>query len=384
MYITDFLVRSNGVKPFKPSSAALPLGVLRDIVLAPRTTLGVGGAADYFATADDPAHLQSLLAWARQQGLPVWVLGEGSNVVVHDGGFRGLVLWQRPPERDVVLKKSSDSVEVALPGGTPWCQAVEQVTAEGLYGVEALYGIPGTCGAAPVQNIGAYGQEVSQTLQAIEVVELATGAHKTLGADACGLAYRQSHLRHLWAGRYVVTAIHLRLGRVRQRPLTYPALLGALQSRGIDASSASPQAVAETVWQVRAAKGMVWQGQDAPFGTVGSFFTNPTVSKKHSATLLAKHPHMPRWPAAAGDKLSAAWLMEAAGFQRGWRYPGASNRVGTSPLHALALINAGGASALEICQAATVIYEGVLERMGVALQAEAQRVGFAGACAPFA
>jgi UDP-N-acetylmuramate dehydrogenase len=383
LYITDFFARSNGVPPTKLPSAALPAGVLSDVPLAPHTTLGVGGLADYFATVEDGAHLQSLLVWARQHELPVFMLGEGSNVVVHDRGFRGLVLWQRPPDGGIAVHQASGEVSVTLAGGTPWCQAVQQLAGEGLYGVEALNGIPGTCGAAPVQNIGAYGQELSQTLTAIEVVELQTGAATTLGADACGLGYRQSHLRHLWAGRYVVTAIHLRLGQSRQRPLTYPALLAALERQGLHPTSASPQAVAQTVWQVRAGRGMVWQGSNAPFGTVGSFFINPTVAKAHSAKLLAQYPHMPRWPGATVDKLSAAWLMETAGFTKGWRSRASGGRVGTSPLHALALINAGGATASEICQAATEIYEGVLAHTGVALRAEAQRVGFGASQAPF-
>lgn len=374
------------MNPILALPSPLPMGVERGASLAARTTLRVGGPADHLATAENTPHLQSLLIWANGQSLPVWVLGEGSNVVVHDGGVRGLVVWLRPGNRPfvTVTKQTSEHVTVAVPGAALWGDVVLELAGMGLYGAEALYGIPGTAGAAPVQNIGAYGQDLSQTLAAVTVMDLKSGDQTTLGAGDCGLGYRTSHLRGAWANRYVVTALSLRLSRTRQRAIGYPSLVAALQSRGQDPASATPTEVAQAVYAVRQARGMVWHKDQAGPGTVGSFFTNPVVTPAQSQALQAQHPSMPVWPGASGHKLSAAWLIEAAGVPKGWRCDDVGGRVGTSPLHALGLVNFGSATAQDVCHAATVIYKKVQDRLGVALTAEAQRVGFAQSQAPFA
>lgn len=390
MYITDFFVRSNAVNPLPPSRPSCPSGVQRDVPLSPHTTLGVGGAAEYFATPTSLPELQQLLAWARARRLPVTLLGEGSNVIVHDGGLRGLVVRFFDASADIGQRLRighgsgpDGTCEVTLPGHLPWSAAVLHLACAGLFGVEALYGIPGSVGAAPVQNIGAYGQDVAQTLRAIDVVDVATSAVQRLPASALGLGYRQSHLRGRFAGRYLVTAVHLTLPRWRRRPLTYPALLQALAARGLDAAQAAPEAVAQTVWDVRAGRGMVWRPELSPRqpGTVGSFFTNPVVPQAVAEAVIAKHPSAPHWPvpAAAGPmvKLSAAWLIEAAGFARGWQCAATRNTVGLSPLHALALVNLGGATALDIMAAATLIADQVRARLGVTLTAEPVTLGFA-------
>lgn len=176
MYITDFFVRSNAVNPEPTTPQPLPYGVQRDVPLGPRTTLGVGGAAQYFAAPKGLSELQHLLAWARAQRLTVTLLGEGSNVIVNDGGVSGLVLRYFEDNSDlsgdvgIVLGHGhGDAVEVMLPGHLPWSASVSHLAREGLFGVEALYGIPGSVGAAPVQNIGAYGQDMSQTLSLIHI-----------------------------------------------------------------------------------------------------------------------------------------------------------------------------------------------------------------------
>ncbi len=373
--------------PTSAPSLPLPDGIQRDIALAPYTTLGVGGPADYLATPHSVAHLQSLLVWARQHALPIMVLGEGSNLVVHDAGFRGLVLRfvAQDHARAQMERLAPEVVCATVPAGAPWCATVQHICEESLYGVEALYGIPGTSGAAPVQNIGAYGQDVSQTLAAVDVVDLATGDPQTLPASACGLGYRTSHFRGLWAGRYIITSLRLTLATRRKQPLRYPALVQALAAQGLDPLVASPAAVSQAVWRVREARGMVWLGSDAPWGTVGSFFTNPTVPESLCTSLLAQHPAMPYWPGARPGtaKLSAAWLIEASGFTKGWRCAAAGHRAGLSPLHALALINLGGATAADLCHAGAIIVAEVETRLGVTLRAEAQPVGFAYATPPF-
>lgn len=361
----------------------MPPGVNRDVPLAPRTTLGVGGAAHYHARVEDPASLGPLLAWARDHHLPTFVLGGGSNLLVADTGFDGLCL-EFVDER-LTLEDLGSHVRVRAGAGVPWDHLVATAVDAGLGGLECLSGIPGRVGAAPIQNVGAYGQEVAETLESVDVVERSTGAVRRLAADQCGFAYRWSHFKGPWKDRYVVTALHMLLPRRDHGTVRY----GDLQRRfGVVEGGAMPSLteVRGAVLDVRRSKSMVLDPDDPNRRSAGSFFVNPVLSASELATVVDRcralgidPDTLPRYPTADGDrdegkqtKLPAAWLIERAGFNKGHRL----GRAGLSTRHTLALINRGGASAAEIVDLARQIRDGVLQTFGVTLRPEPVFLGF--------
>jgi UDP-N-acetylmuramate dehydrogenase len=251
---------------------------------------------------------------------------------------------------------------------------VAQAVAEGWSGVEALAGIPGLVGATPIQNVGAYGQEVSDTLAQVRVLDRHGGAMRTLARDACGLSYRSSRFKEDPSG-YVVTAVQFRfpvdpLGA----PVRYAELAKAL---GVPLGTRVPAAtVLETVLALRKSKGMIWEADEACPGSAGSFFTNPIVTTAEAAAVeerarqeghLPPGETMPRFPASEGrQKLAAAWLVERAGFSKGTR----RGSVGVSARHALSLVHYGGGTAAELVALAREVRDGVRERFGVVLVPE--------------
>jgi UDP-N-acetylmuramate dehydrogenase len=378
LYITDFLARSNGVTA---TTQSLPHGIQRDVCLAPYTTLGVGGPAAFFAYAQDTPHLMALVAWAQTHRLPMTLLGGGSNVVVNDLGIAGLVVMLTAQSHMPIPQQDGTSCLLTYGGGDAWCTAVDHAVALNLYGIECLAGIPGRMGAAPVQNIGAYGQDIAQTLAHVKALDTASGQCVTLPAADLGLGYRTSYFKTKWPNRYVITAVTLRLQYAPRSPPHYPDLVSELARQNIQPQSASAQAIAAAVIARRDTKGMVWRSSVESFQSVGSFFVNPQVPQEVAMALRARWPDMPQWPTHDADpkhavKLSAAWLIEAADMHPGWLCEAVDGRVGLSPRHALALINTGGATAQDILRAATCIYDRVLACTQVALTAEARCLGF--------
>lgn len=361
------------------ASAAPDLHLEEDAPLAPLTTLGVGGAARWLARVPDAATLRAALRWAAGRRVPVFVLGGGSNLLVADSGFDGLVVQQTGDGIELVAE--DDRVVVRAEGGGEWDALVARCVAEGLAGMECLSGIPGQVGAAPMQNIGAYGQEVAESIVAVHAIDRRTGEAVSFRGDECGFAYRHSHFKGPWRDRYVIVAVDFGLQRRATGTVRYPDLRRRF-GLADDATAGPPLAeVREGVRAVRAEKSMLLADPEDPNRrSAGSFFVNPVVSAAEAEAVRRRAAErtadpMPAYPASPGSadvKLSAAWLIERAGFHRGHR----RGRAALSSRHTLALTNQGDATAAEIVALAAEVRRGVREAFGVTLSPEPVFLGF--------
>lgn len=335
--------------------------ITHDVPLAPLTTLGVGGRARDFVRATTLDELRAVLR-DRERTL---VLGGGSNLVIGDAGFDGLVVQIGLPGVDVALH--DDHAIVTAGAGVVWDDFVAQMVAADLAGVECLSGIPGLVGATPMQNVGAYGQEVADTITRVRAMYRHSGELVDFTPDACGFAYRTSRFKG--TDRWVIVEVTFRLERrATSMPLRYPELTRAL---GVGEGERAPLAdVRRRVIELRRGKGMVVDPADPDSRSAGSFFTNPIVDAHAFAAFAARLPAditPPSWPAPGGStKLSAAWLIERAGFAKG----ATRGRVGLSSKHALALVNRGDATAAELLALAREIQDGVRDRFGIELVPE--------------
>jgi UDP-N-acetylmuramate dehydrogenase len=349
----------------------MPLRIEEQIPLASLTTLGVGGPARYLLTADTAAAVAEALAFARERQLRLFVLGGGSNVVASDRGFDGVVL--RPALTGITAEKTPQGTLVTAGAGEAWDTVVRFAAERGLAGIECLSGIPGSTGATPIQNVGAYGQEVGQTIQSVEAVDRVSGQPVCFAAVECGFGYRRSRFKTADAGRYVVTAVRFLLRPEGVPTLVYPELRQAVEQRpGPPAprdGAAALLAVRETVLSLRRGKSMIVDPADLYSRSAGSFFMNPVLDQGAAEAfrdLLRKRGlSAPLYPAEGGTKISAAWLVEHAGFPRGTR----RGDVGVSGHHALALVNYGGTAA-ELLSLAAGIREAVSSAFGIELEME--------------
>ncbi|RMH15419.1 MAG: UDP-N-acetylmuramate dehydrogenase [Acidobacteria bacterium] len=352
-----------------------PLPLAEQVPFAELTTLGVGGPARYLARCPDVPALVAALELAERRSLPFFVLGGGSNLLVADRGYDGLVA--RLDDRTLSWRDEGGWVRVAAAAGVPWDELVTRAVARGLGGLECLSGIPGLVGAAPIQNVGAYGQEVAESIADVDVVERRSGRRRRIAAAHCGFAYRHSHFKGRWRQRYVVTRVSFRLPRTDRGTLRYADLEERFAGR--DGPPPTPAEVRAAVLEVRRAKSMVIEAGDPNRRSAGSFFVNPQVTAERAAEVrqIARRRGvarpMPAFPAADGRlKIAAAWLIEAAGFRRGYR----RGRAAISSRHALALVNLGGARAAEIVGLAREIRCRVREVFGVTLAPEPVFLGF--------
>jgi len=333
--------------------------------LAPYTTLGVGGPARWFVEAPDEATLRDALAWSRARGVALRMLGGGSNVVVADAGVEALVV--RVGLRGVTTREAGRVVDITAAAGEPWDELVALAVARGWAGLECLSGIPGLVGATPMQNVGAYGQEVSDTVVAVRALDTTTGEALTLSPAECGFAYRDSAFKSRELGRYVVLAVTYRLRPGAAPTLGYADVERAVAARGLTAPTLAD--VRASVLAIRRTKSMVLDPDDPNRRSCGSFFTNPIVvaADADQVAQRAGEATMPRWPQADGGvKLSAAWLIERAGFRRGQR----EGAVGLSTAHALAVVAHDGARAADVLGFARRLQASVAERFGVRLALE--------------
>ncbi len=341
------------------------------VPLAPLTTFGIGGPARYFATIQTEQELAAACAWAAGQKLPLFVLGGGSNLLVSDAGFAGLVLHMAIPG----VSKEADGTAVTLTAGAgeSWDGFVSYAVGAGYAGIECLAGIPGSVGATPVQNVGAYGQEVSGTIRSVRCFDRHTATSTTFSNAECGFSYRESRFNAgPDRGRYIVTAVRFALVASGKPTLEY-ADLRRVFSHATHAPSLSE--VAAAVRRIRGEKGMVIEpgplpARDPDCRSAGSFFKNPVISQEHSERLSAEHAPatIPGYPAPEGQrKLPAAWLVEQAGFPRGFAMGGAA----ISSRHTLALTNRSGtATATEVLALRDAIVAQVAQRFGITLQPE--------------
>lgn len=333
--------------------------------LAPHCTLRLGGPARYLIEAADEAAVAQAVEWAAARRLPVRVLGGGSNLVIADEGVEGLVL--KIALRGVSSREASGAVEVTAAAGEPWDALVRHTVERGWAGLECLSGIPGLVGATPIQNVGAYGQEVSDTLTAVRALDRESGRVVTLGPAECGFGYRDSLFKSAAPGRYVVLAVTYRLTPGGAPNVRYADIARDLESRGLARPSLAE--VRETVLAIRRSKSMVLEPGDPNVRSCGSFFLNPIVDAPALAAIDARATGlaMPRWPQPDGRvKLSAAWLIERAGFSRGQ----ADGPVGLSTRHTLAIVCHDGARARDVVAFARRVRGGVEQRFGVRLHPE--------------
>jgi len=333
--------------------------------LAPYTTLGLGGSARMFAEASSSEEIVELVEACDWGAKPVLVLGGGSNLVISDEGFDGLVV--RVASRGVEIEGDL----VTAQAGEDWDSLVERMVAEGRSGLECLSGIPGLVGSTPIQNVGAYGQDVSQTIAAVRVYDRRHGEVRDLTARECGFAYRHSVFKERLE-RYVVLAVTYELPRdALSGPIAYRELAARL---GVELGDRVPPAEARAaVLGLRAGKGMVLDADDPDTRSAGSFFTNPILVAAQAAELELRAPGFPRWDMPDGGvKVAAAWLIENAGFPKGYRRGPA--RISTK--HTLALTNPElSASTEELLDLAREIRDGVFEKFGVTLVNEPVMVG---------
>jgi UDP-N-acetylmuramate dehydrogenase len=345
--------------------------VLEHVPLAPLTSLGVGGPARWFVRAGSVPEIMAADRFRRSRNLPVFVLGGGSNVVVADRGFEGLVLQVNL--KGVAWRRVAGDTIVTAGAGEAWDDIVAGAVERGLAGVECLSGIPGTVGGTPIQNVGAYGQEVADTIECVTVYELSESRTRLLSARDCGFSYRTSRFKAGDAGGLIVCKVRFRL-RPGRPTLTYPELAARLGQDG--ATSPSLENTREAVLAVRRLKGMVIDPADPETRSVGSFFLNPVITEDHRERIAAAAgTPPPGFPAPGGRvKVPAAWLIERAGFTRGQ----ADGPVAISTRHTLALVNRGGATARDVLRMAATIKRRVGDRFDVWLRPEPTFVGLAG------
>jgi UDP-N-acetylmuramate dehydrogenase len=334
------------------------------VSLAPWTTFGIGGPARWFAQIADEADLMEGVRFARDRGLPLFVLGGGSNLLVADEGFPGVVL--RIALRGT--EQAGDAFHAAA--GEDWDPFVSLAVERGYGGIECLAGIPGTVGGTPVQNVGAYGQEVSTTITAVRVFDHQHLTFSELPAAACGFAYRRSIFNTSHRGRFIVTRVSFRLRRNAFPVISYPDLKRHFESR---AGLPSLPEAAEAVRAIRRSKGMLLVEGDPDCRSAGSFFKNPVVPEAQYEHIAAGAPgSVPHYVAPHGFvKIPAAWLVEQAGFRKGY----AVGAAGISSRHTLAIINRGGATAKEIVALREQIVAAVEARFRIRLEQEPVWVG---------
>jgi UDP-N-acetylmuramate dehydrogenase len=343
-----------------------------DVRLADWCTLGVGGPARWFAEARSEDDLLNALSWADERSVVVYVLGGGSNVVISDRGFDGLVV--KISIGDVDQHDAGDRVQFSVGAGEPWDPFVAETVKANCAGLECLSGIPGLVGGTPVQNVGAYGLEVSATITSVRAIDRADRAIRTLPNNDCAFGYRTSRFKHADAGRFIVTRVEYLL-----RPGAAPTISYADVIKYFDASGEVPtlSSTRDAILQIRRRKGMVIEPGNPANQSVGSFFVNPVISADHFARVRAAAvsgaegvPHYPAGPDQI--KVPAAWLVEQAGFRKGeTRGP-----AGISPFQAQGIINRGGAAADDIVRLALEVKVAVWNTFRIVLMPEPVFVGF--------
>jgi len=330
-------------------------------LLSDLTTLRLGGPAHRVITATTADELVQTVLTADNDRQPVLIVGGGSNLVVGDAGWAGLVVIVRTS--GITIDTAGDSVRLTVAAGERWDDVVAMTVADGISGLAAMSGVPGLTGATPVQNVGAYGHEVGQTISGLTIYdrELAEVRHWT--PAECGFGFRTSAFKH--TDRYVVLDVTFDLVR---SPLAGPVRYLELARRlDVDPEASVAQSeLREAVLELRRSKGMLLDAADHDTWSVGSFFVNPFVPPE------LVPDGCPNWEVDGRVKLSAAWLIENAGFAKGFRLDGP---VSVSTKHTLALTNRGGATTKELLELARVIRAGVQERFGITLRPEARLAG---------
>jgi UDP-N-acetylmuramate dehydrogenase len=346
-----------------------------NIPLAPLTTFKVGGPARYFVEAHSEHEVSEAVAYALARKLPLFVLGGGSNLVVSDDGWPGLVL--RVSLAGVEFEGDRQKMLFHASAGENWDSLVALAVSKNCGGIECLSGIPGAVGGTPVQNVGAYGQEVSETITRVRTLEIATGAVLDLSNADCGFSYRSSIFNGTRRGEFIVLEVSYRLCRNGGPRIEYADVKNFFAATNLE--NPTLQQVRDAVRSIRQSKAMLLVEGDQDCRSAGSFFKNPIVSTAEADRIQAlaekrvPGKSLPRYPAANGQvKLAAAWLVEHSGFAKGYSL----GSVGISHKHTLAIVNRGGAKAKDILALKDEIEKKVFDAWGVRLQPEPVFVGF--------
>jgi UDP-N-acetylmuramate dehydrogenase len=337
------------------------MNFLQNVSLAAYSTMGLGGPAAYLVEIHSRQEVPEALDWAKARQLPAVMIGGGSNIIWGDTGYAGLVMVDKIPGYEVRPEGETNSY-LTVGSGEAWDSVVERSVAVGLTGIEALSLIPGTTGATPIQNVGAYGQEIAQTLTTVEAFDSRTGEFVSLNNNDCGFSYRQSRFKGADRGRFFITSITLRLAKGNPRPPFYSAVEHYFQDHSV--TDYTPAALRSAVMAIRTSK----LPDPAVIRNTGSFFANPIIDETTLVTLRSHFEHLPCWPLdGGGAKLSAAWLIEQTGFKD---YHDNATGMATWPKQALVLINEHAKSTADLMTFKQKIVDAVQAKFGITLQQE--------------
>jgi UDP-N-acetylmuramate dehydrogenase len=333
-------------------------------ILAPFTTLKVGGPAKFFADVSSVQELKEVLRFVKAENLNLFVLGGGSNVLISDKGFNGIVIKINIEGIETLEKNDRDCI-FRVGAGVVWDDFVKFTVKRNIWGIECLSGIPGSIGASPVQNIGAYGQEVKDTIVSVEAVNMQTSTCRKFDSTQCGFSYRDSYFKK--RREEIVTHVTYRLSKIPNLEFKYKELEKAFGNR-----FPSIWEIRQKVMEIRRSKSMVYDINDINSYSNGSFFINPVINKKQFEGLQKIHQDIPHWPVGNNKmKLAAAWLIENAGFNKGYKH----KTTGLSEKHTLAIVNRGSANAKDIYDLHKIIIAKVKDAFGVEISPETQFIG---------
>lgn len=331
--------------------------IQKDIPLAPHTTLGVGGNAEYFACVRTLGELEEAVAWASERQIPITTIGGGSNILVPDAGIKGLVIQNALG--GITYEEHESGVRVHAGAGVDFDTLILELVTNGLWGLENLSAIPGTVGGVPIQNVGAYGVEAESVIASVDVFDIQKKEHKTLSNSECVFSYRDSIFKHEGKTKYIVTGVTFRASRTANPQIAYKDL--ALRFN--DNQAPSLIQIREAVCEIRKGKFPDWH----VVGTAGSFFKNPIIDRVIAESLSSKYPDMPVYPVGENKhKVALGWVLDKLLNLKGFRI----GNVGLHTEQALVLVNYGGGTASEILAFSDVIIAKVFDATGIPIERE--------------
>ena len=337
------------------------MNIQKSVSLSTYSTMGLGGDADYLVSVGSRMELLEALSWAQKNKQPVIMIGGGSNIIWGDEGFRGLVIVN-DIHRYEIFKEDDENTYITIGAGENWDKVVERTTNAGLSGIEALSLIPGTTGATLVQNVGAYGQEISQTLVVAEVFDTQAKDFIILGNTDCGFGYRTSRFKTVDKDRFYITAITLHLTSKPMEPPFYESLQKYLQDNNI--KDYSPASIRKAVMAIRSSK----LPDPKIVKNCGSFFANPVIFEEHFIEIKNKYPDIPNWPIGNNKiKIPAAWLIQTAGFKD---FHDESTGMATWKNQSLVMVNEHAHSTADLLKFKSKIVDTIKDKFGITLEQE--------------
>ena len=339
----------------------------KSIQLSKLTTICLGGRAEYFVSAQNIKEIEEAIQFSQEQNLKLIVLGGGSNVIFPDENLKALIL--KIDLKGVKFINKDNKVVAKVAAGENWDNFVLQAIEKGLSGVESLSGIPGSVGATPMQNVGAYGQEVANTITKVCAINKTTLKQVEFSKKECDFSYRSSRFKTYDKDKYIITKVEFVLDKINQPKIYYPELTRAIEKENVKDSGSRMeilQKIRQKVLELRKNKSMVIDKNDPNSKSCGSFFTNPIVSNQIFEKIKKDYPQIPSFPENKKIKIPAAWLIEQSGFKKGHKHKG----VGISTNHSLAIINTGSGKADEVKDLAAKIQKAVKNKFGLILTPE--------------